>query len=125
VDVLVVGVRLFDLAGKTVNREVHLAEPDRLCDLVLAKEAQLLERVLFVILQKMGSLDEHATRSASGVEDPAMKRLDDVLDQLDDGCGGEKLSHLSSPHSWRTCRRSTGKCRRRGRRQHPEPTTVS
>ena len=92
VRILVVGVRRDDLPAEAVDGQVHLGEPDRLLDPLLAEDRDLRGRVLLVLLHEPGRLDEHAARPAGGVEDAALERLDDVDDQLDDRGRGEELA---------------------------------
>ena len=90
--IFVVRVGLDDLATEAVDGQVHLGEADRLFHPLLAEDRDVARRVLLVLLYEAGRLHEHAARSAGGVEDTSLERLDDVDDQLDDRGRGEELA---------------------------------
>ena len=75
-----------------MEREVHLGERDGAFLLLLAVDGQLRGGGLVVPFDELGALDEHAARSAGGVEDLAVERLDDLDDQPDDRVRREELA---------------------------------
>ncbi len=94
--VLVVAVSLADLAAQSVDRQVHGAEAHRLVDAFLAVDRDLLFGVVPMVLDESSRLDEHAARTAGGVEDAAAEGLDDLDDQLDQRGRGEELAAFVS-----------------------------
>lgn len=76
--------------------EVHLGERDGDLLLLLAVDRQLPVGRLVVALDELGALYEHAPRSAGGVVDLAVERLDDLDDQPDDRVRGEELAAESA-----------------------------
>ena len=91
--VFVVGVALADIAGQTMDGEVHLAQPDGFGHFLLAVDADFSPG-FSCVPHEPGALHEHAARTTGRVKDAAVKRFDDPDDELDDGGGGEELAAL-------------------------------
>ena len=94
VEVVVVGVRLADVAFEAVDGQVHPAQLRGLRGLLLPVDRELFGRVLLVLVDEARALDEHAAGAAGRIEDAPVERLDDLDDQADDGAGREELAAL-------------------------------
>ena len=94
VQVFVVAVPLPDVAGKGVDGEVHQAQMPGFVHPLLAVDRNLYAGIVLVSLDEVGTLDEHAARTARRVEDASVVRLDDFDDQLDQRGGREELAAL-------------------------------
>ena len=95
VRVLVVGDGLVtgaDSALQPVDGEVDLGELRSGLVLLVAVERDPLHSVLARVLDEVARLHEHPARTAGGVEDDTVIRLDHIHDGLDDRRRGEELA---------------------------------
>ena len=90
--ILVVGDGLVDVALEAVHGEIHVGEADRRRVLLHAEERRPFGRVEVHALDEVRALHEHPARAAGRVEHPAVVRLDDVDDGLDQGDRREELA---------------------------------
>ena len=90
--VFVVAVGLSDIAFEAVNGEVHLAQSDGLRDSLNAVNADLTVPVLFVVVDKLGALDEHTPGAAGGVQDASLEGFDNFDNQPNEGGRREELA---------------------------------
>src|SRR2546426_447915 len=93
VDVLVVRVALLDVARKTVDGEVHFAQPDGLVNLFLPVHRDV-RGTLFMPLHEFGTLNKHAARTRGRIENAPLVWFDDFHDQLDQTGWREELAAL-------------------------------
>ena len=96
VKVVVVGVALTDIAGETVERQVHLGQRNRDFLLLLAVDRQPGRRRVGMAPDELGALDEHAARSAGRIEHAPLEGLEDLDDQPHDRVRREELTAESS-----------------------------
>src|SRR5260221_364547 len=75
-----------------MHRQVHLAEIDGLQGFFLSIDGDCGARVALVVLDKMRTLHEHATRATGGIENTPIKRFDDLDNQFHQGGWSEKLT---------------------------------
>ena len=90
--VLVIGDGLVDVALQAVHGEVHVGEADRRRVLLHAEERRPFGRVEVHAFDEVRALHEHPARAAGRVEHPAVVRLDDVDDGLDQRDRREELA---------------------------------
>ena len=81
-----------DVAFQPVDGEVHAAEAAGFVGLLDAVDGEFGGGVLLVLRHEPGGLDEHAARTAGGVEDAPVVGLDDLGEEPDDAAGGVKLA---------------------------------
>ena len=79
-----------DGAVHAVHRHVHLAELGVVFHLLLAVVGHGIHGVTAVLAHIVASGDEHAARTAGGVQHDATLWLDDVHDHADEGLGREE-----------------------------------
>ncbi len=90
--VVVIGDVLLYVATETVDGQVHFRQVDGSLVLFVSPECEPLGRVLVVLFNDAGALDEHSARSAGRVEDGALGGFEHVGDELDQRNGGEELA---------------------------------
>ena len=90
--VFVIAVGLSDIAFESVHGEVHLAQPDGLRHALNAVNADLTVPVLFVVVDKLGALDEHTPGAAGGIEDASLEGFDNFDNQFNEGGRREELA---------------------------------
>ena len=83
-----------DVALKAVHGEVEPAQAAGLVGLLDAADGELGGGVLLVLRDEARRLHEHTSGAAGGVEDAAVKGLDDLGEQLDDARWRVELAAL-------------------------------
>jgi len=81
-----------DVAFEAVHGEVHAAEARGFVGLLDGADGEFRRRVLLVFGHEVGGGDEHAARTASGVEDAPEVGLDDFGEEADDAGRGVELA---------------------------------
>ena len=98
--VFVVAVRLPDVPFELMHGEVHLAEPDGLCGPLNPVDADVTVPVLLVVVDKLSTLDKHTARATRRVQNPSLKRFDNLNDQLNER---GRCEELAAPLAFRHC----------------------
>ena len=84
--VLVVTIGLFDIAFEVMHRKVHLAQSESLSDAFDPVMANiLLISIFLMVTDKLGTLDEHPTRTTGRIKDTSMKGLEDFDNKFHEG----------------------------------------
>ena len=127
--IFVVAVRLPYIAFQSVDSEVHLAEPNRLCDPFCSVNTDLIVPVLSVVMDKLGTLDEHTARAARWVQNPSLERLYNLYNQFHERGRCKELAAPLFLLPWQSCLRNTRRSYQRHRPQCPSeflpyPATV-
>src|SRR4051794_8534002 len=76
--------------------QVHLCQGYGALFVLHAVHSQFAAGGLAVPFDELGALNEHAARTASRVENPPVKRLDQIDDQADDRVGRKELAAQSA-----------------------------
>src|SRR3989344_7661210 len=95
--ILIIGIALANISGKTMNSKVHFCDADGLVGFFLAIDCDFAGSPYFLAVFQMSlyelmRLHKHHAGAASWVVNPALIWFNDFHDKFDDACRRKKFS---------------------------------